>query len=382
MEGKKMNEKAKKILGIASFLTFIFIVVFVGLVTFSNKNLNMKMKLWFQGIENRFDGNVTTHLKQSIVEEESAVIEVVENSSPSVVSIVVQSLVFDPFNGPLSTEEGIGTGFVVSENGIVVTNSHVVDERGDYSVVLQDGTTYEVQKIHTDRTNDIAILEIDARGLTPLELGDSDSLKLGQKAIAIGNALGRYSNTVTLGVVSGIARQITAGGYLTAEKTYEDVIQTDAAVNPGNSGGPLLNLAGQVIGVNVATSVGADNISFAIASNTLKPILDSYFEEGRIVKPFLGVSYSTITEDIAKLRDFPEGAFVSRVYPDTPAEEAGIERGDIITKIGDQNINSKNSLSKVISRSKVGDVLKIIADREGESIELFVTLTEVPEELN
>ncbi len=285
-----MNEKTKKILGISSFLTFILIIIISAFIAFSSDKFSQKFKYLAQKIESKFNSTSTTFQKQSIVEEESTVIDVVENSSPSVVSIIVQSLVFDPFNVPSSSKEGIGTGFIVDPTGIIVTNSHVVNDSGDYSVVLNDGTTYEVKQIHRDPTNDLAILEVDARGLNALELGDSDALKVGQKAIAIGNALGQYSNTVTLGVVSGIARQITAGGFGTPEKTYEDVIQTDAAVNPGNSGGPLLNLSGQVIGINVATSMGADNISFAIASNTLRPVLESYFEEGRIVKPFLGVS--------------------------------------------------------------------------------------------
>lgn len=377
-----MNEKTRKILGIASLILFVSIFVSGFIFTVAGLKSGDRFKLFVQRIEDKLEGESPSFLKQSIVEEESAVVDVVEKASPSVVSIVVQSLVFDPFNGSSQAEEGIGTGFIVDSTGIIVTNSHVIDGQGEYRVVLSDGTSYEVKEIHTDYTNDLSILEIDARGLPVLELGDSDKLKVGQKAIAIGNALGQYSNTVTLGVVSGIARQITAsGGFGTPQKTYEDVIQTDAAVNPGNSGGPLLNLSGQVIGINVATSYGADNISFAIPANTLRPILDSYFANGRIVKPFLGVSYSIITSDISKLREFPEGAFISQVYRDTPAEKAGLKRGDIVTKIDDESINSKNSLGKVITGKKVGDLIEIFVDRDGDELSFIVTLEELPEEI-
>ena len=183
-----------------------------------------------------------------------------------------------------------------------------------------------------DRTTDLAILEITARDLPIVELGDSDATKVGQTAIAIGNALGRYQNTVTVGVVSGIARELQASSGFGDVKTYANVIQTDAALNPGNSGGPLLNSGGQVVGINVATSFGADNISFAVPVNTLKPILKGFLEEGRIIKPYLGVVYTMVTPDIGLLRKLPEGAFISRVVKDSPADDAGLVRGDIIVK--------------------------------------------------
>ncbi|OGC51080.1 hypothetical protein A2W32_02335 [candidate division WWE3 bacterium RBG_16_37_10] len=323
--------------------------------------------------------------RQEVVEEESAVINVVDKVSPSVVSIIVKTVTFDLFSGPTASEEGIGTGFIVSENGLVVTNSHVVDSvDGQYSVVLKDGTSYDVESINLDEQSDLAILQIAARNLPAVQLGDSDDLKVGQKAIAIGNALGRFQNTVTTGVVSGVARQLTASSGLGGDsKVYESVIQTDAAINPGNSGGPLLNSAGQVIGINVATTRGADNISFAIPINTLKPILEGFLREGRIIKPFLGISYSLITEDIAKARKMPQGAFVTTVFPNTPAKKAGLERGDVIVKIDGKEINSENSVAKVVSEKKVGDTIQIEIDRsvlssKTETLTLQAVLEESP----
>jgi serine protease Do len=263
---------------------------------------------------------------------------------------------------------------------LIVTNNHVVEnKRGEYSVVLKDGTTYDVERIHLDPISDLAILEITARDLPTVTLGDSDNLKVGQKAIAIGNALGRFQNTVTMGVISGIGRQVVAtGGFGTQPSVQENAIQTDAALNPGNSGGPLLNLAGQVIGINVATTIGADNISFAIPVNTLKPLLEVFAEEGRIIRPYIGISYTMITKEIAALRDLPVGAYISTVLPDTAADEAGLQRGDIIVEIDGEPIDSQNSIPNVIAENKVGDKMTLTIDRDGRRIEVELELGEAP----
>ena len=320
--------------------------------------------------------------RQQVVNEESTVIDAVDKTSPAVVSIVVKTVNFDFYSGPTTSDQGIGTGFIVDRNGLIVTNSHVVDDpSGEYTVVTKDGKTYEVNKINLDEPSDLAIIEISARNLPTVEFADSDNLKVGQMAIAIGNALGRFQNTVTVGVISGISRQLQATGGLGGVKTYENVIQTDAALNPGNSGGPLVNSAGQVIGINVATSIGADNISFAIPVNTLIPILDGFLKEGRIVRPYLGVTYTMVTPEIAEIRDMPVGAFISRVTPGSPAVKAGLLRGDIITKINETALDGENSLSQVIAKMKVGDKLKLYVDREGKE-ELFTAEIEAtPENL-
>lgn len=322
-----------------------------------------------------------TFLTQEVVQEESQIIDVVERVSPAVVSIVVRINSFDIFSGPITDESGIGTGFIVDQNGLIITNSHVVDSvDGEYSVVLKGGANYQVDRVHLDEQNDLAILEITARDLPTVQLGDSDSLRVGQQAIAIGNALGQFQNTVTVGVISGIGRNITASrGFGMESKTYESVLQTDAAINPGNSGGPLLNSAGQVIGINVATSSGAENISFAIPINTLKPVLESFVKEGRIIKPYLGVSYVMISKEVAALRQLPQGAFVSRVIAGSPADSAGLQRGDIIIKFNGQDLNVMFSLVQAIARQKVGDEVTLTVDREGQKLELKAVIAEMPQ---
>ena len=203
-------------------------------------------------------------------------------------------------------------------------------------------------------------------------------MKVGQTAVAIGNALGKFSNTVTVGVVSGIGRGVRASSGFGRSEVLDDVIQTDAALNPGNSGGPLLNLSGEVVGINVATTTGAENIGFSIPINAVKPVLDDFKVRGRIVRPFLGIEYVIITEDLSVLRKLPQGAFVQRVVEGTPAAEVGLKTGDIITKIDGEDINGENTLAQVIRGHKVGDKLVLTIDRNGEISTLNATLGEAP----
>lgn len=348
----------------------------------TDTNLWGKVTAFFKRDEDVPTSEKPKNLTKEVVREESTTIDVVKNVSPSVVSVIVKRVGYDIFTGPYASEDGIGTGFIVDSTGLIVTNSHVVnDPSGEYSVVLSDGSTYDVTKVNLDETTDLAIIEIVAKDLPEVSLGDSSSLNVGQTAIAIGNALGRFSNTVTVGVVSGVARELSASGGSGGLKTYEDVIQTDAALNPGNSGGPLLNSAGQVIGINVATTYGADNISFAIPVNTLKPILEGFFKEGRIVRPYIGISYSIISPEIAKIRDFPEGAFVSRVVPGSPADVAGIERGDVVTKFDGKDVDENSSLGNMVRTKVVGDKVEVEIDRSGKKSTLELILQEAPQNL-
>ncbi len=382
-----MSKGKKRIILFVSIA--IFILVYFPVFKYNWSLLRERSSEIFSGIfresglfkekEKKYEGPVEI-VNQKIVQEESETISVVDKVSPAVVSIVVKTTDFDIFSGFTDTyESGIGTGFIVDSNGLIITNSHVVnDPNGEYSVVLKDGTTYSVDKIHLDEYSDIAILEITARNLPTVEFGDSDSLKVGQKAIAIGNALGRFDNTVTVGVISGTAREVQASSGFGQRKTYENVIQTDAALNPGNSGGPLLNSSGQVIGVNVATTLGAENIGFAIPVNVVKPILASFIEKGKIVRPYLGVSYVLITKELAKSRNMPEGAYVSSVMQNSPADKAGLKRGDIILKVNNEKITGENTLSKVISTLEVGDKVTLTIDRSGKELTISATLAEMP----
>mgnify|MGYP001581580270 CR=1 FL=1 len=322
---------------------------------------------------------------RTIVQEENAVISVVDKTSPSVVAIGITRRVvnpFDPFSLPQSQNSTIGTGFVVSDKGIIVTNKHVVSEAtGGYSVVTKDNQKFDVKKIYRDPVLDLAIVQIDGSNLKPLELGDSSKLKVGQTVIAIGNALGRFTNTVTTGIVSGLGRRVIAGDpFGGSQESLDNLIQTDAAINPGNSGGPLLNSAGQVIGVNVATTDQAQNISFAIPINSVKSIVDEFVTKGTVSRPFLGVRYRFIAKDLAILNEVPQGAFVQELVPDGPAQKAGVLAGDIITKINGESVDNENKISATIQKSQIGQKLELTLWRDGKEVKVTATLEELPAE--
>lgn len=324
---------------------------------------------------------VTDRVEREVISEEHAVIDVVESARPSVVSILAGRVSWNPVTGPEKVEGGIGTGFIVDADGLILTNRHVVSDRtASYTVVLDDDQEYSVQEIYRDTFNDLAILKIDARGLEPLSLGDSDNVRVGQKVVAIGNALGEFPNAVTAGIVSGIGRGITAtsspfGG---ATQVLDDVIQTDAALNPGNSGGPLLNLSAEVMGINVAVTQGADNIGFAIPINAVKPTLENFRKHGRIVRPFLGIRYMIITSEMAESRDLSQGAYLQEVVEDSPAAEAGLQSGDIITRIDGVQITEDQTLAEIIAEKSVGDLISLTVFRHNNQIELEAELTEAP----
>ncbi|MCJ7739720.1 trypsin-like peptidase domain-containing protein [Candidatus Microgenomates bacterium] len=335
--------------------------------------------------------------KVKIVSEESVVIDVVDKVSPSVVTVSIsktrslsnlfETNPFDPFFGfqqqqpqrQQKIEQDIGTGFIISENGQIVTNKHVVaDTNAKYKVITNDDKSYDVQKIFRDPGNDIAILQIEAKNLKPVTLGDSGKIKVGQMAIAIGTALGEFRNTVTVGIISGLGRGITAGspfeGYV---ERLDNIIQTDAAINPGNSGGPLLNSSAEVVGLNTAVSSDGQSIGFAIPINVLKESLESFSKNGKFQKPFLGVKYKMITKDLALLNDVPEGAYVQDVVEKSPAEKAGIEPNDIITKLDGQKITDKeDGLAKIISGKSIGSRMTVEIWRDGETKLLTVTVGE------
>lgn len=273
-------------------------------------------------------------------------------------------------------QRDIGTGFVVDQaNGLVVTNRHVVDATGvEFIVIDIEDKEYAVTNIYRDPIHDLAILKVENLSLPALPLGDSDSVRVGDAVIAIGTALGEFRNTVTTGVISGKGRGIVAssGFYADAEK-LENVFQTDAAVNPGNSGGPLISFMGEVIGVNVATSVGADNISFSIPINEVKAVLQNFNETGQFERARLGVQYEQISARAALLNDWPQGAYITFVQPGSAAGDAGLQVNDIIFKIDGELIKEK-PLSEIINTKKAGDSLKLTIWRNGEEKELQVTL--------
>jgi len=332
---------------------------------------------------NRSSPVITTKVSTG---EQEAVINVVNQSIASVVSILAKGKVSLP-EFPSFSQEIIaaGSGFIVSSDGMILTNRHVVQyEDIEYTVILQDGQKYEAQVLARDPVQDLAVLKIRKTGLKPLSLGDSGNLQIGQTVIAIGNALGEFQNTVSVGVVSGLSREITAGGGGTIE-TIEEVIQTDAAINQGNSGGPLLNLSGQIIGVNTAVASGAENIGFALPINKAKKAIKDVKEKGKITYPFLGVSYRLINETLQATYNLPAsyGAWVIRgeetepaIIPNSGADKAGVKENDIILEIDGKRITEQNSLSKMILANEVGDKIKLKILRKGKIIETTAELGE------
>lgn len=324
----------------------------------------------------RDDGN------KIVTQQETDISSVVSKVSPSVVSITTQSQMQTFFG--IAEQEGAGTGIVVSEDGYVMTNKHVVDGAKTVGVVLSDGTSHDnVEVVGRDPLNDIAFLKIpDVTDLTPAELGDSSSIRVGQQVVAIGNSLGQYQNTVTSGIISGKGRPIAASSRGGSVESLTDLLQTDAAINPGNSGGPLLNMSGQVIGINTAVATEAQGIGFAIPVNAVKGMLSGVLETGRVQRAFLGVSYILITPEVARHYDLPvnSGAYVDRegnssaVASGGPADEAGVKDKDIITKINGVEVGSSGSLSTLIGEYSSGDTVELTILRGDEEQTLKATL--------
>ena len=352
-----------------------------------------------------------------VVSEQSQVIEVVKKASPAVVSIVASAEVpkfetyyYNPFgkgsddffnfriprqkqNGTEEVRIGAGTGFIVSEDGYIVTNGHVVDNPDAKYVVYLNGEKDKGEKIEAkvlarDPNTDLAILKIDKQNLPHLEFSDSSKLQVGQTAITIGYSLGEFDNTVSKGVVSGLARSITAGGLGQPSENLKNLIQTDAAINPGNSGGPMLDIEGNVIGVNVAMA-NAENIGFAIPGNEAKRAFEEVKKNGKIAKikkAFLGVRYVLIDEEIQKKNNLPYdyGALIVRgekmsdlaVTPGSPADKAGLVENDIILEVDGKKVNSRNQLSDLIEKHKAGDKIKLKVYHKGTEKEVEVKLSD------
>ncbi|PIZ64469.1 hypothetical protein COU87_04625 [Candidatus Roizmanbacteria bacterium CG10_big_fil_rev_8_21_14_0_10_39_12] len=333
---------------------------------------------------------------QKIVSEESIVIDIVERSLPSVVTIGISkktqtqgSIEIDP-NNPFSPfrrvegeektiEQNIGSGFIISKDGIIITNKHVVfDTKASYTVLTDGKEEYDVTKIYRDPLNDLAILKIEATDLVPLALGDSSKLKLGQLAIAIGTPLGEFQNTITTGIVSGLGRGITAGSpFQGFVEELSNVIQTDAAISPGNSGGPLLNSSGQVVGVNTAIAGDGQNIGFAIPVNVVKELISTFESQGgTFERPYIGVRYNMVDKRTAMLNEVVEGAFIETVIKDSPADLAGVKEEDIITRVDGKKLDGENeqSLAKIILNKKVGDTMDLDVWRDGKVLQITITL--------
>jgi len=412
---------------------FLFLLVII-LISFTAGLGGGLLGSWYgpQMIEGGFEPAVGSEGKARTlkVTEDSATVSVVKNVSPSVVSIVVSKDIsqvvgrtgdvfpFDDFfefgfpfdfkfnptpndNGKQQQEKkpaekkkqqvGGGSGFIVTKDGMILTNKHVVsDPDADYTVVTNDGKEYPAKVLATDPVNDVAIVKIDASGLVPVDLGDSDDIQIGQTVIAIGYTLGEYRNTVTRGVVSGINRVVQATDGTGQSEVIQEAIQTDAAINPGNSGGPLLNLSGQVIGINTAVNRAGQSVGFAIPVNIAKRPLDSVIKHGRIIRPFLGVRYRLVNEEMVKKNNLrvDYGAIVAGnpqenelgIVADSPAEKADLREGDIILEVNGERVDQGHALANLIVKYAPGDTIKLKVLSGGEEKEVSVTLSEFKEE--
>ncbi len=321
------------------------------------------------------DGNAV------ISQEEEDISTVASKVGPSVVSIVTKSQARSYYG--TQSVEGAGTGIIISSDGYILTNKHVVSGSQELAVIDSEGNTYSNAKVvGTDPLNDLAFVKIsDAKDLKPATLGDSSSIRIGQKVVAIGNSLGEYQNTVTSGIISGTGRPVTASEGDSTE-TLTDLLQTDAAINPGNSGGPLTNLSGQVVGINTAVAADAQSIGFAIPINSAKGIIKNLMKTGKVERPYIGVNYVTVTPDVAKQYNLSvkKGAYVhadsgeSAVMSGSPASKAGIKNGDIITKVGDIDVGERGSVASLVSEYGVGDTIKLTLLRDGKTQTVSVTL--------
>lgn len=312
-----------------------------------------------------------------VTSEEQDIASVANKVSPSVVSILTQAQTRSYYGGT-QLQQGAGTGIIISSNGYVMTNKHVIQGSDSVTVVTSDGVTRDnVKVVGTDPLNDLAFLKIsDVSDLKPAELGDSTSIRIGQSVVAIGNALGQYQGSVTSGIVSGNGRSVVAGSEESSEtETLSDLIQTDAAINPGNSGGPLVNIAGQVIGVNTAIASDANGLGFSIPIGAAKGMIKTVIETGKVQRSYLGVNYLTITPDVATRYKLTvrEGAYIrgsndsSAVAAGGPADQAGVKNGDIITKVNDTEVGAAGSISSLIGEYTPGTEVKLTVLRDGKT---------------
>ncbi len=345
--------------------------------------------------------------QKTILKNEANVIsDIAKSVGPSVVSVNVTSqnaTVSNPysywFGGGTGgqAQQSAGTGIILTEGGLIMTNRHVVPSgTTSVSVTLSDGTVFDdvqvVGRTSSRDSLDVAFLQIgDLKGrtLSPAKLGDSSAMKVGDTVVAIGNALGQFQNTVTSGIVSGYGRSIQAGDGVSSAETLDDLFQTDAAINEGNSGGPLVNLAGEVIGVNTAIASGSQGIGFAIPINNVRGLITSVEDTGKLQRPYLGVVYVMLTDDTAKEYNLSvsRGAYVPKpeqvggsetVVPGGPAADAGVEAGDVITEVDGVKVDEKKSLVSLLGNHKVGDKVKLTIVRGNDTKTLTATLAAAP----
>lgn len=323
--------------------------------------------------------DVPAQLQVSNTQIETAITQTVEKVGPAVVTVVGTVPGQVTFFGRTADGQSSGSGVIISTDGYIVTNNHVVENASDLTVILSDGTQLPAQVISTDIFADLAVLKASGEMPAVATIGNSDNLKSGETVIAIGSPLGEFRNTVTVGVISATGRALDTGsGYF-----MEDLLQTDAAINQGNSGGPLVNLNGEVIGINTlvvrggnGSSAVAEGLGFAIPSNTVQLIAERIIEQGYFARPYLGVSYQAINPSIARRYNLSTqwGAYVTNVATGSPAAQAGLQRGDIIVSIGDTTIDEQTSYINALFAYQPGDrvTLNVMRNGSGKALEVML----------
>lgn len=320
---------------------------------------------------------IATEAQGKLCAEEENIIRVARQVGPSVVGVLNLRI---PPTGPPARRAGLGSGLIVSKDGLILTNAHVVTGADRVDITLVGGQTVEAKVLGADPRIDIAVLRVPRSNLPPATLGNSDALRVGQQAIAIGNPLG-FERTVTVGVISALNRVVPGGG-----APLQNLIQTDASINPGNSGGPLLDSCGTVVGINtaiVSARVGTGGLGFAIPINVAQRALDDVLQFGRVIVPWIGVTYSGITPELAEAFNLPtrQGVIVAEVASGSPAEKADIRRGDIIVQIQDAQIKSPSDLQKFIRGARVDQRVTLTLLRDNRRLKKTVRLAEMPIEL-
>ncbi|MFH1112019.1 MAG: trypsin-like peptidase domain-containing protein [Patescibacteria group bacterium] len=329
---------------------------------------------------------IAANVKQIVVPEEEAVISAYEQTLPSVVSILLTEKVTDSLGVTNNQDTGGGTGFLVSSNGYIITNKHVVHRNDvNYTVITSTGKEYAGSVLAIDPLFDLAIVKIEGSGFTPVKLGNSDKIRIGQTVLAIGNVLSEFRNTVTRGIISGVGRSLTAsGGGIT--ETIEGAVQTDASINPGNSGGPLVNLKGEVIGINTAINRSGEALGFAIPINKAKQAFEIFLKQGKIVRTFLGVRYIMLDRVFAQKFHLPydQGAYIiikndnnePGIVPDGPADKVELKSEDIILEINGKKLSVTYTLAAAVSEFKPQDKVELKILRKGVELVIPITLGE------
>lgn len=326
----------------------------------------------------------STRTSKIIVEESSAIINASKKVGQAVVSITsVSNTSRNVFGfGQIRAPQTSGTGFIVTSDGLIATNKHVISSGDVFTVTTAEGKIFEGKLVAKDPTNDLALLKIEARGLPVVEIGDSDKVEVGQWVIAIGNALGEFQNTVTVGIISAKERVAQPSDGQGNTESLAGLFQTDAAINPGNSGGPLLTLTGQVIGINTATATNAQNVGFVIPSADLKKDLESYAKNGKILQPYIGIRHQGLTKAIAKSYSLPveQGAWLvtgdgsSAIAANSPAATAGLKDNDIITKINNDKVTETTPLIRLVRKYSLGETVTLTVLRDKVEITIKLTL--------